>query len=364
MEEEETTEKPVKIGPAETAIEETLDTVDRVTRLREDLRNGRNTGKQIGGTGQSAGGYRDRDGGTAGHGPQDNGRVAENKPGGGGTAEGNSRHAAADQRGPAEVPQRVRRSTGRPGSDNSSPANHSEATGSAGSQRIVGRLETNDPIPFRQADPIESTFTEAEAGAEVKSLSSGPKYKEHYAKTERNGKYAYYLIADRTQVITPDAYKSLPSEKDAKTSTTGSGSGKTEKSGKISIPFLSQGRTLSAKEAEELLEPLAAAMASDFEYLDKGIALYSMQKDMEPIWGDMADEEVMVLAKLMIRGGLRSPEAATAVRTIVDSDIYIQVGMITVPRAIKMVNALKASPRPGIQRERRESRRRIGRKAE
>ena len=220
-----------------------------------------------------------------------------------------------------------------------------------GTKRADGRLETDDPIPERAPEPETPDFNFPDSPSLAKAQRTF--YKEDY----KRSRGMYLLTSDTSQKIKPVEYKVLPSRKDVRQEAAKTAQNETVKPASSSkLSFMKNGRTLTIKEAEELTEPLIAALLSDFEYLDKGIWLYSMSQDQQPIWSDMAREEVEVLSSIMLKRGQRSPEAASAVRALVDSDIYIQVGAITIPRAIKTYKAIKGSPRPMIQKQRRDAR--------
>ena len=120
--------------------------------------------------------------------------------------------------------------------------------------------------------------------------------------------------------------------------------------------FKREASKLSQKEVIELFEPLKQALQDDFGYLDEGIWLYCMAEDRQPIWGNIDDDEVSVLARLMLKQGQKNAEVAASVRILVDSDIYIQVAAIVAPRAIRTYQMLKGSPRPRLRQMQREAR--------
>jgi hypothetical protein len=318
----------------------------KIAALRGKLKDGRRASKASTDSGRySPGAIRE-----ARSSLQEHGRTSEGSEGNVIGIEDSNQRNDNRQRGSTSEHIRSRRDSRRLSESNSGITDIGRGRGS-GTKRADGRLETDDPIPERAPEPETPDF-EFPGGP---SLAKAQRtfYKEDYKRSR--GKYL--LSSDTNQKITPAEYKALASRKQTQQDAAKAAQNETVKpSSGHKLSFMKNGRTLTIKEAEELTEPLIAALLSDFEYLDKGIWLYSMSQDQRPIWSDMAREEVEVLASIMLKRGQRSPEAASAVRAIVDSDIYIQVGAITIPRAIKTYQAIKGSPRPMIQKQRRDAR--------
>ena len=327
----------------------------KITQLREGLRNGRRAsqaGSNISGDGEGT--VRTYGSSVKSDGRSDQG-VETGNPG----AKRVNRRVQADKRSTSSQPVGSGRGGRRSGEGDSGIT----AIGRGRETRATGRLETDDPIPERQPDAEVPDFDFPEDPSLAKSQRMY--YREDYKQSNRSifgrSQKAYTLISDPSQPgLLPKDWQALPSrkqlqreaERDARTA-----QNDVEKPDKWHKPsFLGTGKTLSQKEASDLSEPLIAALMSDFEYLDKGLWLYSMSQDEQPIWSDMAREEVEVLANIMLKRGQRSPEAAAAVRAIVDSDVYIQVGAITIPRVLKTYKIVKGSPRPMISKQRREAR--------
>lgn len=91
---------------------------------------------------------------------------------------------------------------------------------------------------------------------------------------------------------------------------------------------------LSAAEAKEYQEPLAAALIDYGGYVDRYLRTRA-GADMPDIWGDLTQLEADVLARVMIRRGQRNAVAASVVRNVVESSDYVQAIIIVVPRVIK-----------------------------
>ena len=328
----------------------------KVTELREKLRNGRTASTaSADSSGHSTGAI-----GTPGSSVQGDGRTSQGPTGNSARTKGSNSGNSSGKRSGTRGNIRPRHNSGRSDKGNSSPI----ALGGGGETRAAGRLVTDDPIPERKPETDTPDFN---FGDEISLAKAPQRYKEDYKETHRNidgwRTKVYYLITDRSKIISAGEWNSLTTRKEAETSAKpGSASAESTNrtedhtKAKRRFTFGKEGRVLSQKEVTDLTEPLIAALLSDFEYLDKGIWLYSMSQDEQPIWSDMAREEVEVLASIMMKRGQHSPEAAAAVRAIVDSDVYIQVGMITIPRVIKTYKAIKGSPRPMLNRQRNEAR--------
>ncbi len=276
---------------------EDLNKVEQLRNRRRELRNG---DRGVSQTGENIGGYGDRTIGEAGYRLSDNGRSDE------GIKRDIEHLAAVDrkfgnyQRGFTQVSGRIGRPTGRPGESDSGPVDLAETEQSGARQ--AGSLETDDPVPPRIEEP-DFEFEEGEV-----SLAK-PVEKEGVKQPGFGEKY-----------------------------------------------FKREASKLSQKEVVELFEPLKQALQDDFGYLDEGIWLYCMSEDRQPIWGNIDDDEVSVLARLMLKQGQKNAEVAASVRILVDSDIYIQVAAIVAPRAIRTYQMLKGSPRPRLRQMQREAR--------
>lgn len=297
------------------------ETDEKVTALREELRNGRRTNK----TSEGAERYSEGPDGQVGSSIQEVRRDDK-------ATRGNRSASTGNKRSAKEIAQRVRSSGRRYGNDGSSPSDGNKPS-ERDSGRTVSAIERLDDVPVR----IDNTI-------ELPPPIVG-KYREDYTKTERGGKYMYYLVADRSQVITPEEYKALPSEKDAKASSNAGGITEKLKDFGESIFPGGKGSTLTNAEARDLLEPLAAALIDYGGYLDKFLQMRTHSVDMPDIWGDMTEMEANVLARLMIRRGQKNAAAAEVVRNVVHGDDYIQAAIIVVPRVIKTAEALRSVPR-------------------
>jgi len=169
-------------------------------------------------------------------------------------------------------------------------------------------------------------------------------YREDYAPTHRGGKFAYYLKSDKTQFVTPDVYRTLPSQAGDKKSFTDEVSDGFKKVSDTIFPG-GKGSTLTNQEAKELLSPLAAALVDYGGYVDKFLQYRTQDPSMPDIWGDLTELEATILAKLMIRRGQKSAGAAAVVRNMVAGDDYIQAAIIIVPRVMRTVEATRRIPR-------------------
>lgn len=115
----------------------------------------------------------------------------------------------------------------------------------------------------------------------------------------------------------------------------GSSSAKNEKKGK----------TLLDKEVEELREPLQEALRDDATYADQLLWWYSQDESKPQIWSNMDDEEIAILADLMLRRAKRNPEAAELVNKVIDGADYFSALVITIPRAIQTAQQMAKRPK-------------------
>lgn len=189
--------------------------------------------------------------------------------------------------------------------DSSSTLGHS--AGVRGTKRRSGGIEADDAIPERQKP----------------KPAPKPKASKSSEETE----------------------KSVVVQRGKETGKTGTATseGKDEKQG-FKIPWFKEGSTLTKAETVALQEPLVAALAADLYYVDQFIWNRTADETQMPIWSDMDDEDLTVMARVMLRQGERSPQAATMVRSIVGGSDYISALMLTVPRVIKTVDRMKAAP--------------------
>jgi hypothetical protein len=102
------------------------------------------------------------------------------------------------------------------------------------------------------------------------------------------------------------------------------------------IPFLPQGRKLSVQEVETIQKPFADSLESYFGYMDQ--YLWARQEKagkstgQAPIWGNLDDEEIAALTRVMMRFGQHNEVAAATVRGLVEGRDYVDAGMIFGPR--------------------------------
>ncbi len=324
------------------------DDLDKVEQLRQQRRELRNGDRGIGQTGENTGRHSDGAVGAPGHRFQDNGRNDQ-------SIKRDVEHLATidrkfshNQRGFTQVPGRIGRPTGRPGESDSGTPDLAE-TGQSGA-RQAGSLETDDPILPRIEEP-DFAFEEGEVS--LAKQQPPTKHKEDYYASSNKGQKVYRLREDRKQIISEEDYGKLLSHTQAQRPVEETGA---KQPGFGEKYFKREASKLSQKEVIELFEPLKQALQDDFGYLDEGIWLYCMSEDRQPIWGNIDDDEVSVLARLMLKQGQKNAEVAASVRILVDSDIYIQVAAIVAPRAIRTYQMLKGSPRPRLRQMQREAR--------
>lgn len=263
---------------------------DRVEQVRQELRNGRRDTKATLSNGEDA--TTDR---------TEHGSILQVLPGEGQRVNGPDRGNGDTQRSAEEESERVRRANRRLGENNSRANDPVSATTNA-NQRTVGRLEASEPIPSRLPDFVGEPEPKRGRGRPRKEVTE--------AQEERETPFSRLAGAAK--------------EQKAK---------------------FTEGKPLSKKEVEELREPFIEALKDDFKYLDEAIWWYSHDKSEPQIWSDLDDEEIEVIARVMLRRAERSPAAATLVRNIVDASDYVNVAVITVPRTIKTMQQLNKRPK-------------------
>ena len=290
----------------------------KIEALREELRNGRRshkTSKSALGSGENADGS---------PGPSIQGIGRDNT-----TTSRDGSTPADNQRSTQEKPKRIGQGSRRSGNNGRSDTN-----GSIESARDSGHapaaIERIDDIPER-VDPI---------------LPTKGRYKEDYRRTQRDAKNVYTLITDPSVVIQPEEYRLLPNSPAAPKKGLLS-----QLTGRItpdaSTLRTSNKTTLTQQEAKDFLDPLASALIDYGGYVDKFLQYRTHDPAMPDIWGDMTEQEALVLARLMIRRGQKSAAAASVVRNMVHGDDYIQAAIIVIPRVIRTVEATRRVPRKG-----------------
>ena len=305
------------------------DKEEKVLALRGALKDGRRQrGIPPGGTGENPGTDTGNDDSQVGTAFQDARREVENLA-------GRNRHAAAGNREPGsngrsakEKPERVRSATGRFSKrDRSSDESLSPVTAepAATAERTIGRLETDEPIKPRLIDPDkppEGHFREGQGEPPPEKRGPGRPRKD-----------------TPTVASVPPIPKPAAPVKDNK------------------LPWVGRGAVLTEKEAEALAEPFTAALEDDFRHLDE--YLWARQKAVapspddwieRPIWSDLDTEEVETLTRVILKRAKRSPAAAAVVRTVVDSQDYVETAVIVLPRAKRTLDVVRATRRPPKKR--------------
>ena len=109
-------------------------------------------------------------------------------------------------------------------------------------------------------------------------------------------------------------------------------------------PLIGGGKVLSEREAEELLEPLTAALSDGWNYLDKLLWLRCPHLEQRPIWSNMTEVEDKLIAKILIQRGRKSAATATVIRSMVQFADYRQLLIILGPRAWETGKAIHDEP--------------------
>ncbi len=102
---------------------------------------------------------------------------------------------------------------------------------------------------------------------------------------------------------------------------------------------------LTGKEAAELREPFLMSLRDNAGYLDKGLWWYSKDETQPQIWSDLANEEIEVIANVLMRRAQRDPGTAQFVRNMVEMSENISLLMIVGPRLIKTGKQLGKRPK-------------------
>jgi hypothetical protein len=109
------------------------------------------------------------------------------------------------------------------------------------------------------------------------------------------------------------------------------------------VPGLGAASVLSKKEAEELAAPLQAALADYCLYVDQWIWSQTKDTTEQPVWSDLDEQEIAILARVWISRGKRSKAAAHMVRMAIESSDYIATLIITIPRTINTIDRVSRS---------------------
>jgi len=309
------------------------DKQEKAKQLRETLRNGRNRATDeasptAGGDGQAD----DRSNGTS---FQDDRRPHLRLSPTGGEPTKGYRRTHDDRRGPEAKLRRIGPADRRPQQSSGGAAVDPGENGREATKRSVGRIEASEDIPARdfKTEP-EASF---EAGQTDRPL---PRFKEDYRKTKRKGQTVYLALSDGKQTLSETEYNQLA----AKPQAASQPEQKETFTGQLKARF-SQGRVLTAREAQELLEPLKEAIKDDGHYLDEAIWLRAPQVKDQEIWGNFDDDEAGLLAELWIKGGTKDPVMATTVRVTVELNSYLAAVAILAPRIHLTAKALREAPR-------------------
>lgn len=94
-----------------------------------------------------------------------------------------------------------------------------------------------------------------------------------------------------------------------------------------------KGNKLTAKEIDELREPLQQALSDEFGMIDQLLWKYEGEESLQqPIWSDINDPEMEKLVNAILNMGTRSATVATIARASVDMSDYIIAGTLLAPR--------------------------------
>jgi hypothetical protein len=222
------------------------------------------------------------------------------------------------QRGITQIVERQRQSDRRSSVDNSSfrePT--SNATGSDGTGRkpviSVERFQRTDGIPERNFDREESTVPPQP----IPKRPGRPKNQTTTTETSVQD-----VVSNQFKTV---RLESLPKEK-------------RNFDKKPIFPWFKSESLLTAKETNDLREPLESAIKDYAKYADQYITYKT--KSLEPVWSDLDDDEVKFLANFFLKRGQVNAMAASTVRNIVNSNEYMALAFMLGPRATKSYKML------------------------
>ena len=284
---------------------------EKARAMREELRNGRTA--KVSGAGQDTlpnGGGNDLERGTI---VQDARRSAltietvDNRYERGNTHSnagiaGDQRDTGDDQRSTKRSIIRSRRGSRRSGKSDGGTTASTEATQPIQQPTIsqqIGNLVPEGDVPTRLEDPVE----------ELSPLALPQK-----KKRDRRGYISPQRAAQKAARMEKEP--GPPSER--------------------KVPFLPQGKKLSATEAETLSETFASTIEDYCKYMDQ--YLWARQEKAgkstgeRPVWSNLDDEELAAFTRVMMRTGQKNEFAAAAVRGVVESRDYLIAAMIFGPR--------------------------------
>ena len=91
-------------------------------------------------------------------------------------------------------------------------------------------------------------------------------------------------------------------------------------------------KTLTEKEAKDLLKPFSSALAEIGKYVDEVISITNADAAQAKIWSTITRDEWEVVAAMLIEDGKKSGIIAVAVRATASAYTRLQVGLIVLPR--------------------------------
>lgn len=101
------------------------------------------------------------------------------------------------------------------------------------------------------------------------------------------------------------------------------------------LKFTWDEKTLTNKEADEVLPKVKALLEFVFRHMDKGISISNRNRAQAHIWGAIDNEDIEIIASHLVEMGKASKVVATAVRRMTNSYRLLQIGLITLPKFIQ-----------------------------
>ncbi len=112
----------------------------------------------------------------------------------------------------------------------------------------------------------------------------------------------------------------------------------------VKSKIFSKKTTLTAREAQEYLEPLIKAIQDYGGYYDKYIMWRTNDPNMAPIWGNLTVLEAGAYARPMINRALKHPQAAEFVRGMINAQDYVNMAVMSIPRIMTTTQQMKKAP--------------------
>lgn len=283
---------------------------DKAIALREELRNGRRSAKEIGGTGENSLRDATNDDSQVGTTVQITGREEYHFNGNSEQALSNHRITPDNQQSVGSGAKRVRRAVRRPGNDHSGTAN-GVPTLSEDSHAGLKLFTEEQVVRKLEPDKPEGVFDNARKSANA---------------TEKSKQKRGFFARKEEQPAAPKKNR----------------------------------KTITDKEAGEKQDALISALESHFLSLDEYLwgRLKEAGKDSheQPVWSDADQEELEAVAKTLVKWGKKNETAAVIVDGIIDSADIVRAVTVLGPRLKTTGKILRETQKPRARRTDRKER--------